>query len=92
VDGRTIDPPVWLVRPALTMALLLEGCCSRSASAAVSMAHVILARVSAVRGRAGGTAFGGGSSDCAVSCCVATLMPARTAQHAVVAEVVAHQH
>jgi len=66
--------------------------CSRSASAAVSMAHVILARVSAVRGRAGGTAFGGGSSDCAVSCCVATLMPARTAQHAVVAEVVAHQH
>ena len=61
--------------PALTMALLLEGCCSRSASAAVSMAHVTLARVSAVYGRrAGGTALGGRSSGCAVSCCIATLI------------------
>ena len=68
--------------PALTMALLLEGCCSRSASAAVSMAHVTLARVSAVYGRrAGGTALGGRSSDCAVSCCIATLMRAGSNQN-----------
>ena len=61
--------------PALTSCVLLEGCCSRSASAAVSMAHVTFARVSAVCGRrAGGTALGGRSSDCAVSCCIATLM------------------
>ena len=59
--------------PALTMALLLEGCCSRSASAAVSMAHVTLARVSAVWGRcASGAAVGGRSSDC----CIAALMRA----------------
>ena len=63
--------------PALTSCVLLEGCCSRSASAAVSMAHVTLARVSAVCGRrAGGTALGGRSSDCAVNCCIATLMRA----------------
>ena len=68
--------------PALTMALLLEGCCSRSASAAVSMAHVTLARVSAVYGRrAGGTALGGRSSNCAVSCCIATLMRAGSNQN-----------
>ena len=68
--------------PALTMALLLEGCCSRSASAAVSMAHVTLARVSAVYGRrAGGTALGGRSSGCAVSCCIATLMRAGSNQN-----------
>ena len=57
------------------MALLLEGCCSRSASAAVSMAHVTLARVSAVWGRrASGTAVGGLSSDCAGGCCIAALI------------------
>ena len=67
------DEHLALHAPALTMPLLLEGCCSRSASAAVSMAHVTLARVSAVWGRcASGTAVGGRSSDC----CIAALMRA----------------
>ena len=71
VSGR--DEHLALHAPALTMALLLEGCCSRSASAAVSMAHVTLARVSAVWGRcASGAAVGGRSSDC----CIAALMRA----------------
>ena len=75
VSGR--DEHLALHAPALTMALLLEGCCSRSASAAVSMAHVTLARVSAVWGRrASGTAVGGRSSDCAGGCCIAALMRA----------------
>ena len=70
-SGR--DEHLALHAPALTMALLLEGCCSRSASAAVSMAHVTLARVSAVWGRcASGAAVGGRSSDC----CIAALMRA----------------
>ena len=74
-SGR--DEHLALHAPALTMALLLEGCCSRSASAAVSMAHVTLARVSAVWGRrASGTAVGGLSSDCADGCCIAALMRA----------------
>ena len=75
--GALIRPGRASGTPALTMALLLEGCCSRSASAAVSMAHVTLARVSAVWGRrASGTAVGGRSSDCAGSCCIAALMRA----------------
>ena len=72
------DEHLALHAPALTMALLLEGCCSRSASAAVSMAHVTLARVSAVWGRcASGTAVGGRSSDC----CIAALMRAEGSYH-----------
>ena len=74
VSGR--DEHLALHAPALTMALLLEGCCSRSASAAVSMAHVTLARVSAVWGRRASTAVGGRSSDCAGGCCIAALMRA----------------
>ena len=75
-SGR--DEHLALHAPALTMALLLEGCCSRSASAAVSMAHVTLARVSAVWGRcASGTAVGGRSSDC----CIAALMRAEGSYH-----------
>ena len=73
-SGR--DEHLALHAPALTMALLLEGCCSRSASAAVSMAHVTLARVSAVWGRRASTAVGGRSSDCAGGCCIAALMRA----------------
>ena len=74
-SGR--DEHLALHAPALTMALLLEGCCSRSASAAVSMAHVTLARASAVWGRrASGTAVGGRSKDCAGGCCIAALMRA----------------
>ena len=75
-SGR--DEHLALHAPALTMALLLEGCCSRSASAAVSMAHVTLARVSAVWGRcASGAAVGGRSSDC----CIAALMRAEGSYH-----------